>query len=516
MPLQKQPVSINFAQGLDTKTDDKQVAPGKFLNLQNSIFTKAGLLSKRNGFGIMPNMGLLPGVRSLTTYATGLIAVGSQIQAYSSESTSWVNKGAIQNINVDVQPLVRMSIGQTVVDTALASNGLACTVFMGTDGVAYYQVADSVTGQSIVSITAIAAGATAPRVFLLENFFVITYINATPNLRFIAIPLNALNSPSASALITSAISSTTAGYDGVVTSGTLYLAWDGSGAAGIRACRLNAQLVVSTSSVVNAAFTGASLISVCTDDHSDPTIWVTAWGTGQSVTSFGLFPTLAPRVAPTAMFGTTTVIALASASSAGVLTVFEELSVSPTASLRTDQLNVRTLNTAGVQGTQSTINGLGLASKAAYVESTGLVYVLAAYGSATTSLQPTYFLIDAAGHIVAKLAYSNGAGFAISQVLPSLNINGNTLSAGYLVKDLLQAQAKDPASTNFAAVYSQTGINLANFTLFSAVASTSEIGGSLQLSGGDSRKLSGYSNPHYLVLSGCLCQKQRPPGNPQL
>jgi hypothetical protein len=42
MALVKQPLAINFAQGLDTKTDPKQVQPGKFLALQNTIFTKGG------------------------------------------------------------------------------------------------------------------------------------------------------------------------------------------------------------------------------------------------------------------------------------------------------------------------------------------------------------------------------------------------------------------------------------------------------------------------------------------
>ena len=50
MALTKQPLSINFAAGLDLKTDPFQVSPGKFLGLANSIFTKGGLLQKRNGF----------------------------------------------------------------------------------------------------------------------------------------------------------------------------------------------------------------------------------------------------------------------------------------------------------------------------------------------------------------------------------------------------------------------------------------------------------------------------------
>lgn len=52
MALQRQTLSIPIAQGLDTKTDEKQVPIGKALSLENVRFQKTGKLSKR--FGLLP------------------------------------------------------------------------------------------------------------------------------------------------------------------------------------------------------------------------------------------------------------------------------------------------------------------------------------------------------------------------------------------------------------------------------------------------------------------------------
>ncbi len=50
MTLEKHEVTINFGQGLDLKTQSKDIPVGKFLSLKNSVFNKGGLLQKRNGF----------------------------------------------------------------------------------------------------------------------------------------------------------------------------------------------------------------------------------------------------------------------------------------------------------------------------------------------------------------------------------------------------------------------------------------------------------------------------------
>jgi len=55
MALQRQSISIPISEGLDTKTDSKQVMAGKALALENVRFQKTGKLSKRFGLVVMTN-----------------------------------------------------------------------------------------------------------------------------------------------------------------------------------------------------------------------------------------------------------------------------------------------------------------------------------------------------------------------------------------------------------------------------------------------------------------------------
>ena len=55
MALGKQNISISFGKGVDTKTDNKQVVPGKLLNLENAVLKKVGKFVKRFGYGVINN-----------------------------------------------------------------------------------------------------------------------------------------------------------------------------------------------------------------------------------------------------------------------------------------------------------------------------------------------------------------------------------------------------------------------------------------------------------------------------
>ena len=99
MELTKRPTDISFAQGLDTKTDPKRVQVGKFVQLQNTVFTKAGLLQKRNGFPSLPS---LPDdtYSYLTTLNGNLTAIGSSIAALNASDDGWVSRGTIEPLSL--------------------------------------------------------------------------------------------------------------------------------------------------------------------------------------------------------------------------------------------------------------------------------------------------------------------------------------------------------------------------------------------------------------------------------
>lgn len=505
MAIQKAPVNISFAAGLDLKTDEKQVQPGKFLVLENSVFTKGGRLTKRNG-----NQKLTALPDSSSTYATifngNLTAIGTSFQAYSKGSETWVNKGSIQPIELETLPLIRSNTNQSQCDTAIAANGLCCLVFTDNPpvgGVATptykYAVIDSTTGQNIVAPTVIpvASGTVtgSPRVFLLRNYFVIVFTNviaATNHLQYVTININNPTIVGANTDISTTYTpSTTVNFDGVVSNNTLYLAWNGSdGGGAIRMATLSATLVVSSAKV----FAGrvATLMSICADESSGTPVIYVAFYTTAGTTGYILAvnQSLVTILSPTQWIAAGTILNVTVAATAGVATILYEVSnaYSYDGAIKSNFINKRTCTLAGSLGTATVvIRSVGLASKA-FLDGT-TIYFLAIYGS---TFQPTYFLINTSGNIVAKLAYSNGPGY-YTLGLPSVTLTNSVAQIGYFFKDLIIPVNKTQGVSSIAGVYSQTGINLATFTIGTSSISSAEIGQDLHLTGGFMWMYDGYA-----------------------
>ncbi len=489
--LQKQPVPLNFASGIDTKTDDKQVQIGKFLTLQNSVFDTANRLTKRNGFG---NLTTLPNAdqTTLTTLNDNLLATGSNLYAYSADTNQWLDKGKIQPVQLDVTPLVRVTTSQSSPDSAVASNGLVCLTYVD-NSVMYYQISDSNTGQQIVARTVIATGSVV-RSFVLGQYFMIVFtatIAAAPHLRYIAIPIATPNNPSAATDIDTTVASITTGWDGYIANDTLYLAWSGSSTT-IRLKKINTSLVISSPITMTGSHT-ADLMSVTADQSgSTPVVWVTFWDSNSTNAYTAAYDqNLLPILAPTQIVTSQTLTEITSVATASVMTVFyERLNYYSStgayfvANVKTDFITRNTVTQAGVVGTPTIIlRSVGLASKS-FIAASGTIYMVVAYGEVN---QPTYFLIDSTGAIYMRLAYSNGGGYEANQVLPTVSLIDDTYMVPYLIKDFLASVNKGtslPSGTPVNGIYTQTGINLAKFSINSSGQQSSEIAGALHLTGG--------------------------------
>lgn len=488
MALDKQPVNINFGQGLDTKTDPYQLAIGKFLTLSNSVFTTANRLSKRNGFQKLTS---LPNAEqtTLTTLNDNLLATGSNLYALSAETNMWLDQGTVQPIQLNVKSLVRNSYSQSGVDASVTSNGLTCLVYMQ-DSTGYYQIVDSNTGQQIVEATKLANTAMQPRVFLLGRYFIITFtatVSAASHLQYIAIPISTPNSPSATFDISTTLNDLDKGYDGFVSNNTLYVAYEDS--TGVSIVYLTSTLVLSSS--VSLLAEVADIMSVTADESgSTPIIWIAYWDSGSTngyVASFSSL--LVPILTPTQIIDTTIVNEITSIATNGSVTVFYETdndyaSPYPVSNVQSDFISKVSVTEAGSVGSTAVIlRSVGLASKAFIAES-DTVYMLATYGEEN---QPTYFLIDSDGNIYMRLAYANGGGYESTQVLPSISIVDGEYLVPYLIKDFLTTVNKGtnlPSGTPTNALYTQTGINLAKFTINNSGQLSSEIANTLHLTGG--------------------------------
>lgn len=493
MALNKQSVPINFSQGVETKSDDKQVQPGKFLALNNTVFNKGGLLQKRNGYGALT---ALPDADStfLTTFNDNLTSIGSTLQAFSTGSNSWVSKGPTKSVRMSTLPLIRSNTNQTQSDIAIAANGIICTVYTdnvpsggSTTPIYKYAIADSVTGQNIIAptvipvITGTVVG--APRVFYLGKYFVIVFnnvITATDHLSFIAInSIDPTQVTAVASLSAQYTPSTTGSFDGCVANNSLYLVWNAPG--GVRAAYLTSTLS-SSSSVLWAGFQG-TLVSVTADTtQPTPVIYASYYDsatTNGRILAFNQI--LVTVMSPTAIITGTAVVNITSTANSGSAQVIYEVTnaYSYDGAIASNFIRSVSITQAGVVGSTTVlIRSLGLASKAFIFDS--ISYFLGVYSS---PYQPSYFLINQLGKVVAKLAYSNGGGYYITG-LPNAQIANSVIQIPYLIKDQIQAVNKTQGATSTTGVYSQTGINLASFSLGGTIVSSAEIGNNLNIQGG--------------------------------
>lgn len=525
MALVKQSVPINFALGLDTKTDSKQVAVGKFLSLKNMVFTTGGLLKKRNGY---VQLSTIQDSTYLTTLNGNLTAVGSSISAYSTNSNSFVSKGSIQPMEVSTLPLIRNSVNQAQSDSAVSSSGLVCTVYTETNAGSStykYAIADSITGQNISAPTAVPVSSGtvtgSPRVFILGNYFIIVFTNvitATSHLQYIAISI--INPTIVTANIdiaASYISNPSLSWDGVVVNQSLYIAYNTTaGGQSIRVTYLtSAQAALGAIPATPVTFASeiATIMSMCADmtNPSSPVIYANYFDSaGVFGKSLAVDKNLNTLMSPTVVLNAGPISNITSAAQNGVCNYIYEVlnNYSYDSGVPSHYIAYRTITlpatvTTGVvspaAGSSATgiisIRSVGLASKACIINNT--IYYLAIYQS---PYQPTYFLINgslstAATPIIAgKLAYENGGSY-LTLGLPSINVSNKTAQFCYLFKDLITSVNKGTAlssGTQTAGVYSQTGINLATIVIGTEGIDSAEIASNLHITGGFLWQYDGY------------------------
>lgn len=527
--MQKQTVSINFGQGLDTKTDEWQIPLGKFEVLENSIFQKGGMLQKCPGYGVITQT--TPDSSYLTTLNGNLVSIGSTVNALSSSLGKWITKGTLQPCSLSVLPLIRNNLNQSQCDTAISSGMVLTTwtqTYDSTSAVVtsyLFAISDQETGQNIVQPTAIppiTSGAISgsSRVFVVGNYFVIisqVIVAGTTSLQYTSIPIlnpvNANNTANVSAAQnvtaeTYVPISSNPGWDGVAVDDTLVVAYNSTTTAqGVHVATLTqAQIAINQASSTihqfnNAAYIGA-IVSICVDLTSNPNLfYVSFWNNStQNGYTLGLtigFGTITQVFAPQKIITTTNTSNLASAAQNNSCLVFSETvaSYSYDSTTASDYISGVTVSSSGSVGTPYVVvRSVGLASKGFIVDD--VVYFLSAYSS---PYQPTYFLINgststsAAPIVVAKLAYQNGGGYDVLG-LPSVSVTDSTASISYLFKDDVEAlnTLDNTQQTTAGGIYSQTGVNLISFDLNSVDISTAEIGNNLHISGGFLSHFDGY------------------------
>lgn len=506
MALNKQPVNINFSKGVQTKADPFQLQPGDFLELENTIFTKSGQLTKRNGYGALTP---LPDATStfLTTYNNNLTAIGTSFSAYSQGSKTWINKGTIDPVGLNTLSLIRNNLNQTYADSAVAANNLVCTVYAETDGstIDYkYVIADVTTSQNVVAPTPIAGVGTTtytPKVFLLGRHFIIVFndvVSAVNRLKFIAISTTTLIALPADELSGQYGASSTGSFDGVVANNNLYLAWNSNTNNNIRMTYLDSNLIQHLTANAATGYRATNVAIAADLSTSNPELYVATFDSATSIVKTFVVDHLLNNVLPaqTLPMGPDGPVNITLTAQNGVGTVICEFDNEYTYTpLHCDYLSYRTFLRAGSTGALTSVaRSVGLASKAILRDNK--TYMLAIYGApqAESSLQPSYFLVNLQGQVICKVAYQEGGDYLVTG-LPSLELLDDTIYVPYLTKTLTTSVNKNtnvPAGSQTGAIYSQLGVNLAEITFGTEALGAAEIGKNLHLTGGFLTMYDGY------------------------
>jgi len=496
MALQKQNLSINFAKGVDLDSDPFQIALDNFSVLDNGVINKFGRIDKRNGYELLT---ALPtgDYYYLTTVSGGLAAIGSNLIIYNDSSKTWSNKGPLQSLELNVFSTVKTGTAQSYADLSATINGFACVVYIDEIPVGgslvptiKYVIIDSVTGRNVIAPTLLIApggvATFAPKVFALGGYFIIVFNNviaATNHLQYVAISaLNPTVVTTAVDLSSSYAAASTGTFDGVVTNNRLYVAWNGSdGGGAIRVTSLSVSLGQSNTIVV--ATYAASHISVCSDTSlAFPMVHISFYNSATSTGFiFSVDEALVIVQGPNQIISTGSYKNITSSAIAQLVTIFLELAGTGSNSLIQKITCTITAPGGSLIGTigslVTVIRSVGLASKSFVYNN--IIYFLAIHSSPN---QPTYFLFDLNGNVIAKVAYSNADGLLV-RGLPNAQLNGANVSIPYLIRNLIVPVNKTQGLSS-SGVYTQTGVNVVNFLFNRDKLFTADVSNNLHISGG--------------------------------
>lgn len=184
MALQKQVVRMSAEGGLDTKTDEKNVLPTNYLELENVRFTKTGSFMKRPGYAVYTNNVLgssssISDGQALATFKDELLRYSdSNLYSYSNAEDKWISRGRAPIALADNFSVYNNGDKISSPMHATISN-LTCYVYrwdkLVTNGVDY-RIIDNVTG-TVIATGTVASGGDFPAVYAINGKFFIYYSN---------------------------------------------------------------------------------------------------------------------------------------------------------------------------------------------------------------------------------------------------------------------------------------------------------------------------------------------------
>lgn len=323
MALLDQVIPVNLGVGQDTKTDPKQVQ-GKYISVQNGVFTNPGSVEKRNGYTSIPNA-IAPPFSPLTLVSPTLVksyneeltcADSSKFYSFSENLQQWVYKGNYVSASVQDVFISRTYADEVNSTGAVLGNytlvGYAGRNLNYTNGnttpSAFFSVLDTQTNTLLQSDRLLAStGVTitlgtpfqqnVPKCLALSgSLFGMFAISTAASLQFYTYnpATNALSG--ATSIGTVAVTNSVFNYDAIATPNGCVVVWDeGSGVIGVTAIDTTGAITHTTT--ITSAGT-VSPLSVSTDAAGNA--WVMWFDSGSSEVKYAIFsPTLTVVLATT-------------------------------------------------------------------------------------------------------------------------------------------------------------------------------------------------------------------------
>ncbi len=503
MPLQKALVPVDIVAGLDTKTDEKLTA--KLTDLQNGRYTIGSQISKRLGYTSMSQD--IAGSTSKLTTGDGLTSFqdellefsGSKLYSYSNGITKWVDRGSYLSLKVNATDVVRNTSEVRNQDSCIAS-GLILYAYeqydtSGTLEGVFATVVDQTSGAVLQSETLIDASAINPRCVGVGPNPTLVYID-TSSSPYVAKSIqvdvdNPTQFKTANTLV-SDVDTTNPNIDVDVystdlSSGSAVFAYKNNTGTNVSVGYINNDGIVgspgvgfpSVTNISGADATDGVAISVDTVNTSNPTvnrIYVAYFSTASSQ---GII--LKRLTTILTVEDTETIQATSTKIDGCSLLLKQDGDLQITYTLNATNTYDHKIRTAVYDPASSAITSaaadiklsVGLASK--MFEYNSKVYFIAVH---ETDLQPTYFVIDTTGLIVAKMLPGTAGGLPNKTLMPSV-VSGTSgiFEFGGLVRTRLISKNND--------LYSLAGVSRMELDYTSVERfESAELGENLHVGGG--------------------------------
>lgn len=398
--LQKQIIPVNFAKGMDTKTDKKQLVAGALRKAENIVYETLLSLRKRNGYDYI-DLRDASGVQildstHLSKFKNELVLLTEkELYGFSESLSQAISKGSIYTVQPTSTAILANAYEQDSIDSLYLEN-LSCFVHTNTNlDIVSYSVLDNEKNTLIVGNATVDTSSGSCRVGHVGNYIYIFYAKDT-ELYYRRFSITTPSVLETAVLLASDVDNTAALIDCLSLSTKVVVAYNSSVALNklkVFAVDTNGDI----GSILGVAGADASSALDITIDSLNRIFIAYANTTAVEYVVFP-FNLNAPILIATVLETVPDVVAVSGIEQ--VSGTYKFLYTISDANVSDYKIRKNTGTVGGVVGTpENWKRSIGLAAKQFWFEDE--IYVLCAFQS---ELQTTYFLLNEATEVILKLS----------------------------------------------------------------------------------------------------------------